>query len=115
MASTASAVPAYLLPGVAVYQPSHLEGDPALATEILPGPPPLVSIQQSGQKRDPKKPAVVYSYLPACDPGTSYSGIVHGTLIGQESIAATGKRTRMDKRCVSASACMPLNLTFFVR
>lgn len=111
MASTAS-VPTYMLPGVAVCQPPHLEGDPALATEILPGPPPLLSIQQSsGQKRDPKN-SIVYSYLPASDPGTTYSGITHGTLIGQESIQAIGKRTRVDKRCVAVPLTVPLGLTF---
>lgn len=101
MASTAS-TPTYMLPGVAVCQPEHLEGDATLATEILPGPPPLLSVQQSAQKRDAKH-SIVYSYLPASDPGTTYSGIVHGTLIGQDSLEALGKRTRVEKRCVYLS------------
>ncbi|KAJ7273372.1 hypothetical protein C8J57DRAFT_1506889 [Mycena rebaudengoi] len=94
MASTSS-MPAYLMPGVPVHQPAHLEGDPTLATEILPGPPSLLSIQQSTQKRDPRKPSIAYSYLHPTDPGTSYSGIVHGTIIGQEdaSGALRGKRS----------------------
>ncbi|KAL0071640.1 hypothetical protein AAF712_001497 [Marasmius tenuissimus] len=83
MSSTAS-LPAYLLPGVPVLQPPHLEGDASFATEILPGPPPIASVQSSILKRDPKKPATMYSYLPASDPGTTYSGIMHGTLIGQD-------------------------------
>lgn len=96
MAATTS-MPAYLLPGVPVHQPSHLEGDPALATEILPGPPSLLSVQQATQKRDPKKP--VYSYLHPTDPGSTYSGIVHGTIIGQEEGARTLKGKR---RCVAS-------------
>ncbi|KAF8919486.1 hypothetical protein CPB85DRAFT_1276864 [Mucidula mucida] len=102
MASTAS-TPTYMLPGVAVCQPEHLEGDATLATEILPGPPPLLSVQQSAQKRDAKH-SIVYSYLPASDPGTTYSGIVHGTLIGQDSLEALGKRTRVEKSAVTGRA-----------
>ncbi|KAF9027128.1 hypothetical protein BDZ89DRAFT_1134391 [Hymenopellis radicata] len=106
MASTATSTantPTYMLPGVAVCQPEHLEGDATLATEILPGPPPLLSVQQSAQKRDPKH-TIVYSYLPASDPGTTYSGIVHGTLIGQDSLEALGKRTRVEKSAVTGRA-----------
>ena len=99
MAATAS-VPAYMLPGVSVHQPAHLEGDPALATEILPGPPPLVAVQQAAQKRDSKKPAIHYSYLPPSDPGSTYSGIMHGTLVGQDQ-GPLNKRSRTDKGCVS--------------
>jgi hypothetical protein len=110
MAATSS-MPAYLLPGVPVHQPSHLEGDASLATEILPGPPSLLSVQQSTQKRDLKKP--VYSYLHPTDPGSTYSGIVHGTIIGQEEGARTpglkGKR-----RCVlSSSQKKPADCTVF--
>lgn len=96
MATTAS-LPAYLLQGVTVYQPPHLEGDPALATEILPGPPSLVSAQQAAQKRDPRKPSTVYSYLPLSDPGSTYSGLMHGTLIGQDLEGPRNKRSRVDK------------------
>ncbi|KAF6764967.1 hypothetical protein DFP72DRAFT_1029512 [Ephemerocybe angulata] len=94
MATTAS-LPPYLLPGVPVHQPTHLEGDPTLATEILPGPPSLASAQQSAQKRDPRKPSTAYSYLPLSDPGSTYSGIMHGTLIGHEE--PRSKRSRNDK------------------
>ncbi|KAK7023831.1 histone deacetylase associated PHD protein-2 [Favolaschia claudopus] len=104
MAATSS-MPAYLLPGVPVHQPSHLEGDSSLATEILPGPPSLLSVvQQSTQKRDPKKP--VYSYLHPTDPGSTYSGIVHGTIIGQEEAVRNlkGKRSTVTGRAQRASA-----------
>jgi len=87
MASTVG-IPAYMSAGVAILQPPHLEGDAALATEILPGPPSLVSIQQSVLKRDPRKPSMAFSYLPPSDPGSTYSGIVHGTLIGHEPEAS---------------------------
>ncbi|KAF9532372.1 hypothetical protein CPB83DRAFT_891105 [Crepidotus variabilis] len=93
MATTAS-IPAYLLPGVTVVQPPHLEGDASLATEILPGPPSAASVQQMALKRDPKKPSMSYSYLPSSDPGSTYSGIMHGTLIGQDPEAARSKRAR---------------------
>ena len=95
MASTAS-VPVYALPGVTVVQPPHLEGDAALATEILPGPPPLVSLQQ---KRDPKKPTQAFSYLPASDPGSTYSGNMAGTsILGTPDVdGPRRKRARIDK------------------
>ena len=96
MATTAS-FPAYLLQGVTIHQPPHLEGDSALATEILPGPPSLVSAQQAAQKRDPRKPSTVYSYLPLSDPGSTYSGLMHGTLIGQDLEGHRNKRSRVDK------------------
>lgn len=101
MASTAS-LPAYALPGVPVHQPPHLEGNPSLATEILPGPPPLVSAQQSAQKRDPKKPTISFSYLPPSDPGSTYSGLMHGTLIGQDLLTEGSrvKRSRSEKAYV---------------
>ncbi|KAJ6618238.1 hypothetical protein B0H10DRAFT_1795520 [Mycena sp. CBHHK59/15] len=104
MAATSS-MPAYLLPGVPVHQPSHLEGDATLATEILPGPPSLLSIQQSTQKRDPRKPSTVYSYLHPTDPGSTYSGILHGTLIGQEE----GARNLKGKR--SSSLSQPISVS----
>jgi len=96
MATTAS-LPAYSLPGVAVYQPPHLEGDAALATEILPGPPSSAAAQQTALKRDPKKPSIAYSYLPPSDPGSTYSGLTHGTLIGQDLEGPHSKRSRIDK------------------
>ncbi|KAH9484194.1 hypothetical protein JR316_0003674 [Psilocybe cubensis] len=97
MATTAS-LPPYLLPGVAVHQPPHLEGDASFATEILPGPPSSASLQQSSLKRDPKKPSITYSYLPPSDPGSTYSGLSHGTLIGQGDLdGPRSKRSRIDK------------------
>ncbi|GLB35183.1 putative PHD-finger [Lyophyllum shimeji] len=80
--------------GVPVFQPPHLEGDPSLATEILPGPPSVASTQQSILKRDPRKPSTVFSYLPPSDPGSTYSGIMHGTLIGHEQDATRVKRSK---------------------
>ncbi|KXN90458.1 hypothetical protein AN958_04130 [Leucoagaricus sp. SymC.cos] len=104
MATTAS-IPPYMLPGVTVQQPSHLEGDGDLATEILPGPPSIASVQQAAQKRDPRKPSTVFSYLPHSDPGSTYSGIMHGTLIGQESQdGPRTKRSRVDKGTASGRA-----------
>ncbi|RDX42656.1 hypothetical protein OH76DRAFT_86840 [Lentinus brumalis] len=96
-------VPAYLHPGASVSQPPHLEGDPSLATEILPGPPSLATIQQAASgipKKDNKKPTVTYSYLPTSDPGTTYT--THFAL-GSISAAPTDmdgtrrKRARLDK------------------
>jgi len=92
-----AAVPAYLLPGVPVVQPAHLEGDPLLATEILPGPPPLVSVQQSAPKRDPRKPTAAPSYLPPSDPGSTYSGLATGALGGGPDESLFRKRARVDK------------------
>ena len=108
--SSAASLPAYLLPGVSICQPSYLEGDPSFATEILPGPPPVTSIQQGIIKRDPKKPAAVYSYLPTTDPGTTYSGLMHGTLYALENASGSRKRTR-DKGCVFTLSCCSYSLT----
>ncbi|KDR81419.1 hypothetical protein GALMADRAFT_60173 [Galerina marginata CBS 339.88] len=103
MATTAS-LPAYMLPGVAVHQPPHLEGDASLATEILPGPPSSASLQQSALKRDPRKPSMAYSYLPPSDPGSTYSGLTHGTLIGQDLEGPRSKRSRVDKGTATGRA-----------
>lgn len=81
---------AYLLPGVPICQPAHLEGDVQFATEILPGPPSVATAVQAIQKRDPKKP--LYSYLPSSDPGSTYSGVMHGTVIANDLDRA--KRSR---------------------
>lgn len=114
MATTAS-IPAYLLPGVAVHQPPHLEGDASLATEILPGPPSSASMQQNALKRDPRKPSMAYSYLPPSDPGSTYSGLTAGTLIGQDPEGPRSKRSRIDKGCVDCrlkcSPALTLNQT----
>lgn len=75
--ASATEVEACLNEPVTVLGHSGLESDATLATEVLPGPPPLLTVQHSFQKRDLKKP--VYSYLPATDPGTSYCGSAHGT------------------------------------
>lgn len=98
MTSVAS-LPAYALPGVSVVHPSHLEGDATLATEILPGPPSLLSLQQSTAKRDPKKPNLTFSYLPATDPGSTYSGNMAGTstLGASDADGPRRKRARIDK------------------
>lgn len=73
--ATVASVPAYLLPGVPVVHPPHLEGDPSLATEILPGPPSLQSVQQTANRKDAKKPTSFVSYLPVSDPGSTYAGL----------------------------------------
>ncbi|KAF7974049.1 hypothetical protein HWV62_24019 [Athelia sp. TMB] len=98
--TTLAGAPAYTLPGVPVVHPSHLEtGDASLATEVLPGPPPLLSVQQSAAKRDPKKPGVLFSYLPATDPGSTYSGNMAGTstLGAPDADGPRRKRARVDK------------------
>ncbi|KAG5221510.1 clr6 histone deacetylase associated phd protein-2 cph [Salix suchowensis] len=51
----------------------HLDGDSSLATEILPGPPSITSVQQAALKRDTKKPV---SYLPPLDPNSTYSALL---------------------------------------
>ncbi|KAI9056681.1 hypothetical protein FKP32DRAFT_1440872 [Trametes sanguinea] len=114
MASVES-VPAYLHPGVQVSQPPHLEGDPSLATEILPGPPPLSSIQQAGlPRKDHKKTAIAFSYLPASDPGTTYASHI-ASIIPAAAAAATDmdgprrKRARLDKGTPHVT---PANFTF---
>lgn len=97
MASAAS-VPQCLFATVPVVQPPHLEGDQALATEILPGPPPLASIQQNSKKLDPKKPTVPFSYLPLSDPGTTYAGLAGGmAVLAMQENGPRRKRARIDR------------------
>ncbi|KAI6043116.1 hypothetical protein EDC04DRAFT_2962175 [Pisolithus marmoratus] len=98
-------VPAYMLPGVPVLQPPHLEGlsDPTLSTEILPGPPSLVSIRRTVQKRDPKNSSVFVSYLPPSDPGSTYSGLMTGPL-AVEIGGPRRKRARVDKGTANGRA-----------
>lgn len=83
-------------------QPPHLEGDPSLATEILPGPPSLLSIQQSGlPRKENKKSATSYSYLPVSDPGTTYGGHMVNPMATSSTSEVDGprrKRARLDKR-----------------
>ena len=98
-------VPAFLLRGVPVLQPPHLEGlsDPSLSTEILPGPPSLLSVQQAAQKRDPKKPSALVSYLPTSDPGSTFSGLMTGAHNILEVDGPRRKRARVDKGYVPPS------------
>ncbi|KII88879.1 hypothetical protein PLICRDRAFT_588854 [Plicaturopsis crispa FD-325 SS-3] len=106
MASTStSSVPVYMLPGVTPVQPSHLEGDPSLATEILPGPPSLVFAQQSSHKREPKKLTAPVSYLPTSDPGSTYSGLMAGSAMGSLEVEGPRrKRARVDKGTAAGRA-----------
>ncbi|KAG2157585.1 uncharacterized protein EDB93DRAFT_1238461 [Suillus bovinus] len=100
-------VPVYMLPGVPVVQPPHLEGlsDPSLSTEILPGPPSLLSVQQAAHKRDPKKPGAFVSYLPASDPGSTYSGLMASTaLSATDAEGQRRKRARVDKGAANGRA-----------
>ena len=104
MASVES-LPAYLLPGVPVVQPPHLEGDPTLATEILPGPPSLSSVQQTGlPRKDHKKTVSAPSYLPTSDPGTTYGGHmvspVSATMTAADLDGPRRKRARIEKKYV---------------
>jgi hypothetical protein len=108
MASVSASLPVYMLPGIPVTQPAHLEGDPSLATEILPGPPSVTSVQQALQKKDPRKPASILSYLPTSDPGTTYTGYAHATPVMHvnppEPDGPRRKRARIDKGSVSISS-----------
>ncbi|KIK40907.1 hypothetical protein CY34DRAFT_86462 [Suillus luteus UH-Slu-Lm8-n1] len=100
-------IPVYMLPGVPVVQPPHLEGlsDPSLSTEILPGPPSLLSVQQAAHKRDPKKPGAFVSYLPASDPGSTYSGLMAATaLSATDAEGQRRKRARVDKGTANGRA-----------
>lgn len=100
MATSARAVPACLLAAVPVLQPPHLEGDASLATEILPGPPPMASVQQNGvPRKDHKKTAPAFSYLPVSDPGTTYGPLVNPlvTAVSTEGDGTRRKRARLDK------------------
>ncbi|KAG2752107.1 hypothetical protein P692DRAFT_20830324 [Suillus brevipes Sb2] len=100
-------IPVYMLPGVPVVQPPHLEGlsDPSLSTEILPGPPSLLSVQQAAHKRDPKKPGAFVSYLPASDPGSTYSGLMASTaLSATDAEGQRRKRARVDKGTANGRA-----------
>lgn len=98
-----SAQPAYLLaPVIAVHPPDLETDDPSLATEVLPAPPPLASI--TGQRRDThlRRPTQVFSYLPASDPGTTYSGLMGGLglVLVPEEESRLRKRARTDKRYI---------------
>ncbi|KAF9646855.1 hypothetical protein BDM02DRAFT_2882724 [Thelephora ganbajun] len=90
----------FLQATVPILQPSHLEGDPTLATEILPGPPSLLSVQQSAVRKDTKKPSFTLSYLPTSDPGSTYSvlGLAHTpTVVSMGVDGPRRKRPRTSK------------------
>lgn len=104
--TSVEAVPSVLQAAVPILQPSHLEGDPTLATEILPGPPSLLSVQQSAVRKDTKKPSFALSYLPTSDPGSTYSvlGLAHTpTVVSMGIDGPRRKRPRTSKVCVSLS------------
>lgn len=98
-------IPACLFAAAPVLRQPHPESDPALATEVLPGPPPLASVQQAVlQKRDNKKVPFAVSYLPASDPGTTYGANTVSTMASaSESDGPLRKRARLAKGCVSSS------------
>ncbi|GJJ12447.1 hypothetical protein Clacol_006689 [Clathrus columnatus] len=103
MSSSSLTTSAYLFEPIAVVQPPELEtDDPSLATVVLPAPPPLNS-----QRRDYRRPQNIFSYLPASDPGTTYSGLMGGlglTLIPPEDEGGRlRKRQRTDRNFVSRS------------
>ncbi|KAI0811041.1 hypothetical protein BC629DRAFT_1024748 [Irpex lacteus] len=105
--TSVEAVPACLLaPPPPVVHPPHLEGDASLATEILPGPPSLVTIQQIGMpKKDHKKTVVVPSYLPTSDPGTTYGANTVSTMATSTEVdGPRRKRARLDKSAASSRA-----------
>ena len=113
--TSVESVPPLLQSTVPILQPSHLEGDPTLATEILPGPPSLLSVQQSAVRKDTKKPSFALSYLPTSDPGSTYSllGLAHTpTVVSMGVDGPRRKRPRTNKMCVSfLPVVLPL-LTF---
>lgn len=99
MTTVASAQAFTLPPTVPVVHPPHLEGDPSFATEILPGPPSLQSVQQAANRKDTKKPSTFVSYLPVSDPGSTYGGLaVAGALAAPlDPDEPRRKRARTDK------------------
>jgi hypothetical protein len=104
MATTAVRVPPYELPGVPpLPQPASAgePSDPSLATEVLPAPPTLASVQQAATKRDPRKITPLVSYLPQNDPGTTFSSHlavpVSSSILQGPSEGRRPKRARVDK------------------
>ncbi|KAI0316797.1 hypothetical protein OF83DRAFT_1059805 [Amylostereum chailletii] len=105
MATSLASVPSYALPGVSAIQQPRAgldSGDSSLATEILPGPPSLATVQQAAIRRDPRKPTPLVSYLPQHDPGTTYSGTMSGPAMGSlealpEVDGPRRKRARVEK------------------
>lgn len=93
-----TSIPACLVSLLPVVHPPHLDGDPSLATEILPGPPSLDSIRQLSKKNEPRKLAM-HSYLPLSDPGTTYTSLTGGmAAVVLDENGPRRKRARMDKR-----------------
>lgn len=90
-------VPSCLFATVSVVHPPHLSGEASLATEILPGPPSIESLNQ--KKSDPKKPTLPTSYLPQSDPGTTYTGLSGGAGLFRtmEEGGTFRKRARIDR------------------
>ncbi|KAL5532986.1 hypothetical protein ACEPAF_4760 [Sanghuangporus sanghuang] len=92
-----STVPSCLLNPLPVIQPQRLDGDPSLATEILPGPPSLESISQISKRNEPRK-FPVPSYLPLSDPGTTYTSLAGGmAAMALDDNGSRRKRARLDK------------------
>ncbi|KAF8514024.1 hypothetical protein JB92DRAFT_2920657 [Gautieria morchelliformis] len=107
MEAPLSTQPAYMLAPVTAVHPPDLEtDDPSLATEVLPAPPPLASIV--GQRRDShlRRPTQVFSYLPASDPGTTYSGLMGGLglVLVPEEESRLRKRARTEKTVINSRA-----------
>ena len=102
-----STVPSCLLNPLPVIQPQRLDGDPSLATEILPGPPSLESVNQLSKRNEPRKfPAP--SYLPFSDPGTTYTSLAGGmAAMALDEIGSRRKRARLDKGCVHLFSHVP--------
>lgn len=97
---------AYLLAPVTAIHPPDLEtDDSSLATEVLPAPPPLTSITSQRRDSHVKRPTQVFSYLPASDPGSTYSGLMGGLGLSlvPEDEGRLRKRARVDKSSVSLS------------
>lgn len=100
--SGSAATAAFLasLQTVPVVQPPHLEThDPSLATEILPAPPPMPLTAPAPAKRDTKKavPLPPPSYLPASDPGSTFSS-ASATVAYAGAVAAAEETSRRPKR-----------------
>ncbi|KAF8590137.1 hypothetical protein K439DRAFT_1657461 [Ramaria rubella] len=93
-------------PVSAVHPPDLETDDPSLATEVLPAPPPLASI--TGQRRAShlRRPAQVFSYLPATDPGSTYTGLMGGLglVLVPEDEGRLRKRARTDKSTINNRA-----------
>jgi len=78
-------------------------------------------VQQATARRDLKKPSPIISYLPQYDPGSTYSGLMTGPIVGslEENPEVEGprrKRARMDKGCVPIRLYTPnLNVALAIQ